>query len=327
MTVSLQSTERRASQQAESHAFSWSSRFLYQDAGGTAFRLDVQGMRAVAVLLVLLFHARFPVPGGLVGVDIFFVISGFIITGALVRELESSGRIDIKAFYARRAKRLLPATVVVLVGTLILTLLFIPETRWRGIAWDFLASTFYVENWRLAAQATDYQAQNAGSSPLQHFRSLGVEEQFYLIWPGLLLLVTLIPRGVHRERRSRRSIDQIDYFPWLLAGMALIILPSFAWSVWYTANNPNPSYFASPTRLWELAVGGGVAIIAHHLLRIPCHWAAFLAWTGLVMAIASAFLVTEATAFPGYAAALPVLGTALVIGCGPAAARGGRGWC
>lgn len=141
------------------------------------YRPDIEGLRAVAILLVLLYHAGLPfLPGGFVGVDVFFVISGFLITGLLIRELERDGRISLARFYARRARRLLPATAVVLVVTAILTWLTVSVVEWRNFGFDIVGSALYVVNWVLAGRAVDYLAEDVGPSPVQHFWSLAVEE-------------------------------------------------------------------------------------------------------------------------------------------------------
>ncbi|MEU8025791.1 acyltransferase family protein [Micromonospora haikouensis] len=285
----------------------------------STFRGDIEGLRALAVVMVLVGHAgRDLVPGGFAGVDVFFVISGFLITGLLVAELERTGRISLPGFYARRAKRLLPAAAVVLVASLLLTWLLLPRTRWADTAWDVVASAAYGLNWRLAVQATDYWAADAAPSIVQHFWSLGVEEQFYLGWP-LLLLGLAVLGGRRRLRRGA-----------LMAGFALVALPSFAWSVHTSQTDPGPAYFVTTTRLWELALGGAVAIAGTRLHRLPRPLAAVIAWAGLATVAASAFLVDPDRAFPGYQALLPTVGTAAVIAGAKAAGRfgpaGALGW-
>ncbi|WP_431898004.1 acyltransferase family protein [Micromonospora haikouensis] len=285
----------------------------------STFRGDIEGLRALAVVMVLVGHAgRDLVPGGFAGVDVFFVISGFLITGLLVAELERTGRISLPGFYARRAKRLLPAAAVVLVASLLLTWLLLPRTRWADTAWDVVASAAYGLNWRLAVQATDYWAADAAPSIVQHFWSLGVEEQFYLGWP-LLLLGLAVLGGRRRLRRGA-----------LMAGFALVALPSFAWSVHASQTDPGPAYFVTTTRLWELALGGAVAIAGTRVHRLPRPLAAVIAWAGLATVAASALLVDPDRAFPGYQALLPTVGTAAVIAGAQAAGRfgpaGALGW-
>ena len=278
--------------------------------------------------LVLIDHAGLPLTGGFIGVDVFFVISGFLITGLLVRELNTTGTVSMAGFYARRARRLLPGAALVLVVTGVLTLLVLPRTRWLSTGFDVVASALYVQNWRLADLAVDYSAQDGAASPLQHFWSLAVEEQFYFLWPALLLAVTATARARPRSGRAgllagRHPSGGRPLERPLLAGLALVALPSLAYSVVSTAGSPQRAYFITTTRLWELAVGGGIAILAPRLLRAPRVLAATAGWAGLVAIVLSAVTYTAATPFPGSAAALPVLGAAAVIAGGPAAGSSG----
>jgi peptidoglycan/LPS O-acetylase OafA/YrhL len=284
-----------------------------QGSAKSTFRGDIQGLRAVAVVLVMLWHGGLSVlPGGYVGVDVFFVISGFLMTGLLYKEACADRRISLPGFYARRARRLLPASALLIIFVAVSTRLFLPSVRLDSIGKDLLASSLFGMNWRLSSQSTDYLASSLAASPLQHFWSLGVEEQFYFIWPVLLLIFTI------RARRRRTS---------LTAGAALLLaavtIPSLLWSIHLSSSNPGSAYFVTTTRLWELAVGGVVAVFAAHVHRIPTPAAIAVGWVGLAAAVASAFIYTTHTTFPGYAAALPVLGTAAVIAAGPAA--GARG--
>ncbi|RKR91040.1 peptidoglycan/LPS O-acetylase OafA/YrhL [Micromonospora pisi] len=283
---------------------------------GRGFRGDIEGMRALAVVLVLLFHIDLAVvPGGFIGVDVFFVISGFLITGLLLSELERTGKISLVGFYARRAKRLLPAAVLVLAASLLLTYLFLPRTRWLQTGWDVVASGSYVMNWRLATQAVDYLAANEPPSILQHYWSLAVEEQFYLLWPLLLILVGVW--AAHRwPGRLRRR---------LLLCLGLVAVASFAWSVHLTQSNPESAFFVTTTRVWELAVGGGLAILSRHLVRLPRLAAVVLGWAGLGAIVLGALLLTEASPFPGYRALVPTLGAAALIAAGTAAGQAGPG--
>lgn len=268
------------------------------------FRPDIEGMRAVAVVAVLLFHGSVPwARGGYVGVDVFFVISGFLITGLLLRELENTGTVQLKLFYARRARRLLPASILTLVATALMTLLVLPANRWTSIAGDLSASALYVVNWRFAGRSVDYLAADSAVSPVQHFWTLSVEEQFYVVWPLLMILM-----GVKLFSRYPG--------PALKTTLAFVFVLSFAWSVWYTANSPGEAYFVTTTRMWELALGGGLALTHRSLRRISRRAAEALAIVG-VMAIGAAVLFYgPSTSFPSFTALLPTLGAAALLAAG-----------
>ncbi len=274
--------------------------------GGSGFRPDIEGLRAVSVLLVLVYHAGVArVKGGFVGVDVFFVISGFLITGLLVRELESTGRISLLGFYARRAKRLLPATALVLVATAAATWAFLPLTDRATFATDIFSAAFYVVNWRLADRSVDYLAEDVGPSPVQHFWSLAVEEQFYIVWPLLLALAAWIfgrRGGVGRTR--------------LAFALAFVAVPSFVWSLRLTSRDSATAFFVTTTRLWELAVGAAVAIGERRWSALSRPVAVGLGWAGLVAIACSAFLFREGARWPGFGALLPTLGAAAVIVAG-----------
>ena len=281
--------------------------------GRSGFRPDVEGLRAVAVGLVVLYHAGLSrLSGGFVGVDVFFVISGFLITSLLIRELERTGRISLSRFYARRAKRLLPAAATVLLVTTALTALVLPEIRWRDTGGDIVSAALYVVNWRLAGRSVDYLAEGTAPSPVQHFWSLAVEEQYYLVWPLLLILVTWWARRRGRSMGASLSI-----------GLALVAIPSLLWSVYQTSYQPASAFFLTTTRMWELAIGGGVAIAATRLARMPRPAALLLGWIGLAAVAVAGVIFSTSTPWPGYAAALPTLGAAAVIAAGFAA--GGAG--
>lgn len=294
-------------------------------------RDDIQGLRAIAVLLVVLYHAGVPwLPGGYVGVDVFFVISGFLITGGLIAELRRDNSISWLDFYARRAVRILPAACLTIVGVLLLSWLLLPKIRWESIAHDGLASLLYVQNWRLAETSTDYLTGNQAESPLQHFWSLAVEEQFYILWPILLTLV-LIPAAIRRRLSLRRrrgfppaalSERYLTVAP--IVVFLLVAVPSLWWSIHLTPRDPS-AYFATTTRVWELALGAGLAAIATQTARAPRLLAALLGWAGLAAVIAAGVLYTEETVFPGYHALLPTVGTALIIAAGGAGRWGPAG--
>nr|WP_026876269.1 acyltransferase family protein [Jiangella gansuensis] len=283
------------------------------DTGQSRFRADIEGLRAVAVGLVLAYHAGLPlVSGGFVGVDVFFVISGFLITGLILREIETTGRLRLARFYARRIRRLLPATAVVLGATAALTVALLPPVRWAATAGDIAASATYLVNWRLAGDTVDYLAADAPPSPVQHFWSLAVEEQFYLAWP--LLIIAVI--WAHRRHTTRRGRGGCSPRRVLLAALAAITVPSLAWSIHLSATAPGPAYFITTTRAWELGIGAAIALSATRLTRLPHAAATVLAWTGLGAIATAAITYNATTTFPGHTALLPVLGTAAVITAG-----------
>ncbi|GGK73508.1 acyltransferase family protein [Ornithinimicrobium pekingense] len=269
-------------------------------------RRDIEGLRAVAVGTVLLYHLHVPwFPGGFAGVDVFFVISGFLITSLLLREVARTGTVSLLEFYARRARRLLPAASVVIAFTLAAGWLVLPGSERTNLLSDVLGSTLYVVNWVLAARSVDYLAQDAGVSPLQHYWSLSVEEQFYIIWPVLILLaVTLAARYRLRPRRVALL---------LLAGLGAA---SLVWSVLETRANPATAYFVTTTRLWELAAGAVLAFLVPRLTRIPRWLSQAGVLLGLAMIGYAVVALDASTPWPGSAALLPVLGSVLVIAAG-----------
>jgi peptidoglycan/LPS O-acetylase OafA/YrhL len=281
----------------------------------TAFRPDIEGLRAIAVTLVVLSHAGVGrLAGGYVGVDVFFVISGFLITTLLVKELTRTGHISLTGFYARRMIRLLPASTVVLVATVIAAWRWLPATRFHSISLDALFSTFYGINWRLAHEGVQYLNADAAPSPLQHFWSLAVEEQFYLVWPLLLLIFALT--WLRRGRTGRVP---------LIVALVVIVVASLAVSIWQTTANAPWAYFGAHTRAWELGIGALVAMATAGLARMGKAVAAVVTWAGVLAVVVSALIYTEQTAFPGYAAGLPVLGSAAIIAGGCARPRAGAG--
>lgn len=282
----------------------------------TQFRPDIEGLRAVAVLAVVLFHAGVPgFGGGFVGVDVFFVVSGFLITGMLWREASGTGTVRMGQFYAARARRLLPAAALVLVATSIAAAVLLPPLRARAVLADAIAGALYVGNYRFAAQGTDYLggggtnhlAAETAASPLQHYWSLGVEEQFYLLWPALILGTAWL---LTRRGRSPRSTAPYAGVLAVVAGASLAL--SLSW----TETMPPWAFFSLPTRAWELAAGGLIALTAAHWRSLPPVCAALVGWGGLALILATCTQFGTATPYPGSAALLPVMGTALVIGAG-----------
>ncbi|WP_052506469.1 acyltransferase family protein [Mycolicibacterium llatzerense] len=265
-------------------------------------RLDIQGMRAIAVALVVLFHAEIPgFGGGYVGVDVFFVISGFLISTHLFSELRDRGRIAYGAFYARRVRRLLPAALTVIVATVAAAACWVSPLQFGYVVKDAIAATFYVPNVVFAYRATDYLADKTPSL-FMHYWSLGVEEQFYLLWP--VLLVGLF--GLFKLR-SRR-----------VAAICAIVAASFVLCVWLTGFSQPNAFFILFARIWEFGVGGLVAVVLLSRGRVfGDRSGAVAGWAGLAAVVGSGVLFSTATEYPGDAVAVPVIGTALLIAAGP----------
>jgi peptidoglycan/LPS O-acetylase OafA/YrhL len=272
-------------------------------AAKDGFRPDIEGLRAIAVVLVLLYHASVPgVTGGYIGVDVFFILSGFLITGLLVRELDATGTISLAAFYARRVRRLLPAAMVLILATVLASVVVLSPLRAGEVARDGIAAALYASNLRFAFQATDYLQSELPPSPLLHLWSLGVEEQFYLFWPALLLLAT---RGATKVGSARlRRIGALA---------AVVVAASFALSMWLTTANEPWAFFSLPTRAWELGIGAMLAVWAGRLARIPANAATAAGWLGLGLIAVGALVIDTDTPFPGLAALLPTAGCALAM--------------
>ena len=251
---------------------------------------------------MLLFHAGIPgVSGGFVGVDVFFVLSGFLITGLLIRERERTGRVSLPAFYARRARRILPAALVVVVVTMVASALVLPPLDVLRTAEDAVAVALSVGNIRFAATATDYFAATSTPSPFLHYWSLGVEEQFYLLWPALLILATRFGR------------------PRLGAGIMLtvVVASSLALAIWLTGVAAPWAFYSLPTRAWQLGLGGLLAIVAVRPMEPRAAAArAAAGWAGLAAVLAGSVLIDAGTPYPGVAALLPTVGTAALIASG-----------
>ena len=266
-------------------------------------RGDIQALRALAVTAVVMFHVwPHAVTGGYVGVDVFFVISGYLITSQLVRRREK-GTLKLGAFWAARARRLLPAALLVLLASTALTLLFAPQSLVTQYLRSIVGSTLYVENWFLASDAVDYLAAENAPPIAQHYWSLSVEEQFYILWPLLIIVATT---AALTRRFGRRA---------LIIVLATVTAASLMLSIVSTFVAPSFAYFATPVRMWEFGFGALIAVLP--ALALTRAWRSalwVLGWMGLLYSV---FLFTSDTVFPGYAAMLPVTATAVLIWIGP----------
>jgi peptidoglycan/LPS O-acetylase OafA/YrhL len=286
------------------------------DEAGTApgdrrFRPDVEGLRAVAVILVVLYHAGLPwLHGGYVGVDVFFVISGFVITGLLLRERTSTSKTSILAFYGRRCRRILPAATLVIVATVVASYAVLGALFANPTAIDARWTAVFLANFHFASIGTDYLNANQPPSPLLNFWSLAVEEQFYLVYPTIFLLVAGL-----RTRLSLRTR--------LVVALVPIIIVSLVWSIAQTHTNPTAAYYSPLTRAWELALGALIACGTPWLMRLGTTVATGMTWIGLAAIGVAAFAYSASTPYPGILVAVPVIGAGLVIAGGTAVPRAG----
>ncbi|MDP2710829.1 MAG: acyltransferase family protein [Solirubrobacteraceae bacterium] len=275
--------------------------------GRSRLRPEIQALRALAVLTVVIYHVwPSAMPGGFIGVDVFFAISGFLITAHLLREVEATGRLALWRFWARRARRLLPAALLTLLVCAIGTLLLTPQAYWQQFLTEITASTAYIQNWHLAADAVDYLASENRPSPVQHFWSLSAEEQFYVLWP---LLIVAAAWTATRRKRAAISATLVT-----VTGLSLL------YSITETASNPAAAYFVTPTRAWEFGAGGLLALLGARA-QLPDRSRALLSWAGLAAIMYAAIFYSTETPFPGSAALVPILGALAVMHAGMPQAR------
>ncbi len=275
------------------------------------YRKDLQGLRAVAVALVLLDHAGVAqLAGGYVGVDVFFVLSGFLITDLLLRAARDNGRISLLEFYGRRARRILPAAVLTLVSTTIVAYELLNYVRARSVAWDSVWAAVFAANFHFAHVGANYFAEGQPPSPIQHYWSLAVEEQFYLVWPAVLSLALFGPAIIRRRRGLGRAPARVR--PLLI--ICVVGVVSFVWSVHSTDVAPVSAYYSPFTRAWELALGAALAVGVTAGIKLPLR--AACGWIGAALVVFAAITLSGATSYPRYAALLPTVGAALIIAAG-----------
>ncbi len=285
------------------------------------FRPDIEGLRGFTLLAILGFHAAIPgVGGGFVGPDVFFIISGFVITGQLWHQLNKSGSLRLSSFYGSRARRLLPVAATVIVVTLIASAVVLPPLQARTVFGDGVASALYFGNYWFVFQNVDYFA-NHEPSPFEHYWTLGVEEQFYLFWPLTLLAVAWVVRRVRP-----RSVTEAGYSkrPFMVV-FGIIVVLSFLASFVETYLMQAVAYFSTHTRAWDLAIGGMLALTANRWQRLPkkAAWVIGSAGLALLLLVCNQFHAT--IPYPGSAALLPMFATVMVIGAGCALPTGGAG--
>lgn len=271
------------------------------------FRPEIQGLRAIAALLVAIYHIWLGRVSG--AVDVFFVVSGYLVIGSLLRQLERTGRIDFARFWGNLSKRLLPIALLVIVFVLIASLFLLPQVRWAETAQELIAATLYYENWQLAWNAVDYLARDNAASPVQHYWALSLQGQYYLAWPLIITVVGVL------QRRSGWSLRHT-----MTGTLLLLIGVSLTWSVYITAKNQPFAYFDTGARAWEFAMGGLLALWLPKI-RLTTRWYALLGWLGVAAIISCGLILKVSTVFPGYAALWPTLAVCLVLVAGT---QGGR---
>lgn len=282
---------------------SQTQRSAFQENSAHARRDDLDGLRAVAALLVVLFHASIPgLPGGFVGVDVFYVLSGFFITGILLRDIERFGRIRFAEFYSRRARRLIPAAALVLFVTAFAVWYFMPLARLRDAGLEILTASTYQANFRFAGQATNYFA-TEDPSPVLHYWSLAVEEQFYFFWPIYLLACAILAKKI-----GRKIVN---------LGIVFIIFSSLIACIWFTYNNQPIAFYMFPMRAWELGIGALAYILGFKSVFRSNRFAPIVGWLGLIAVMLSGLTFNEQMAFPGYASILPAMGCFLLAVAAP----------
>ncbi|WP_370871221.1 acyltransferase family protein [Pseudarthrobacter oxydans] len=288
-----------------------------QPRAKSGYRPEVQGLRALAVLMVVTYHVWLGRVSG--GVDIFLLISAFLMTLSFARKVEAGKPLRLLSHWLHLLKRLLPAVVVVILGVLAGTRVVLPQSRWPDVLDQAWASLLYRQNWLLADTAVDYYAQDhAGASPLQHFWSLSIQGQVFLLWPLVFAGAALLLRFLRRTPLG----DRVSYPALLAAAFGAIFVVSLVFSIEQTVTNQSYAYFDTRTRLWEFALGSLLALALPHLrpgkaLRLV------LGWAGLAAMLSCGLLLTVDRSFPGFIALWPTLAAAAIIVAGQSGSRFG----
>lgn len=276
------------------------------------FRPDIEGVRAISSVTVMLYHAGIAaMAGGFTGVDVFYVLSGFLVTGGLLREAEKRGKIDFPDFMGRRFRRLLPVSALVIIVTVLASYHWLGPTAGNTVAGDAVWTSLFLANWRFIAVGTDYLGAQGAASPLQHYWTLAIEGQFYIAWP--LAMAGLAFTAKKLTNISTRA----------LAGAVLVLMfvVSYWWSIYSTGAEATVAYFSTWTRIWEIAVGCLLAVFLPRILYIPRKIGTWLMVAGIAIIIVSCLIIEGDTPFPGWIAIIPVSGAAAVICGGSVAAN------
>lgn len=264
------------------------------------FRPEIEGVRTIATLLIVIYHIWLGRVSG--GIDVFFVISGYLMTLSILSTIERTGSMNFVDYFLKLTRRLFPQAIVVLIFTGVLAVVLLPQFEWGEIITHMIASTFYFENWRLALDSVDYLAQDNSASPFQHFWSLSVQGQFYIIWPVVLLTVY----------HAARKLFKTPVYKTLLVSLIVVFMGSITFSIYQTNVNQPFAYFNTFTRIWEFSIGGIFALLSSHMFFTK-RLSVVLGWIGLLIICLTGVVVPVSTAFPGYLALLPISGVLLIL--------------
>ena len=284
------------------------------DAKG-GLRDDIEGLRALAVGLVIVNHLLGFPHGGFIGVDVFFVISGFLISGLLIAEYERNGRINFREFYARRIRRIMPAALTTLIVTCVVARLIFFDSRAREVYTDALWAAASLANWHMAFVGTDYFQSTRPPSAIQQYWSLAVAAQFYMVWPLVIALVGLLWAGARKHTNFADIAQRKIRFP-LAWALGMITVLSFMWALKQSDTEPTIAYFSTLTRVWELGGGGLLAVATHQLRRTGRLVSAACVWGGFILVSLSAIITPTDGGFPSPWAAPAVIGAMLIIAGG-----------
>lgn len=264
------------------------------------YRPEIEGLRTIATLLVAIYHIWFGRVSG--GIDVFFVLSGFLITTSLLARIERDGTIKVVDFLLGLAKRLFPQALLVVSVIVLFSLVILPSHMWQNLTPHMLASVFYYENWRLAFDAVDYLSQGNDTSPFQHYWSLGIQGQFYIVWP-LLIMASYF---------AAKKICKTPVRKTFLLILLLLFITSLTYSIYKTNVNQPWAYFDTFARAWEFSIGGMLALILPYL-KWNKNINTVLGWVGLLIICLTGIVLPVSTVFPGYLALVPISGVLLII--------------
>ncbi len=282
---------------------------LHKEKGTSAFRPEIEGLRAIAAILVAVFHIWLGRVSG--GVDVFFVVSSFLITSGLLGHLERFHKVDFALFWGRLIKRLVPVAFVVLITVVVASIFLMPKSRWKDTIEQVAAAAVYMENWALAFRSVDYLARHEAVSPVQHYWALSVQTQFYLVWPALVAAAAWTARRAGVELRK------------LLGGLLVLIFGlSLAYSIHLTAKNQPFAYFNTFARAWEFSLGALLALTIPYL-RVPATLRLMMGWAGVLAILSCGVILQVSRVFPGYAALWPTVAAVFVIVAGTSGSRFG----